>query len=233
MDDPLTVRGFLVFDSVAHGGHTLKGEFLRILTGTDPVNWWSILRTIRNNAYVHVHGVLEWILTHAPVPVAGIDFDNGSEFMNWGVTAGAYRHELPVARSRPNKHNDNAHVEQCNGDWVRRHAFRYRYQTNAETPILNELWDLVMSCKNHLLPCLKTICWTHTTAEQKKCVYDAPRTPYQRLIDAGVLDGKTHTRPERDHPKPNPARITRRINQIQQQLIDRTSPRTRCTRPAA
>lgn len=42
-----------------------------------------MLRTIRNNAYLHVHATLEWIIKHAPAPVAGVGFDNGSEFMNW------------------------------------------------------------------------------------------------------------------------------------------------------
>ena len=233
MDDPLTVPGFLELDTVAHCGHTLKGEFLRTLTGTDPVAGWTMLRTLRNNASVHGHGGLEWMRQHAPVPVAGVDFDNGSEFMNWGVIAWADKHELPVTRGRPYKHNDNAHVEQRNGDWVRRHAFRYRYETEAEMALLNELWDLVMARKNHLLPCVKAIGWTHTSAGRKKRVYDAPRTPYQRLLDAGVLDEKARARLEREHAKLNPARITRRINQIQQQLIELASARTRGTRPAA
>lgn len=55
MDDPLTVAGFLELDTLAHCGHTLKGQFLRTLTGTDPVTGSTMLSTIRNNAYVHVH----------------------------------------------------------------------------------------------------------------------------------------------------------------------------------
>lgn len=233
MDDPLTVPGFLELDTVAHCGHTLKGEFLRTLTGTDPVSGWTMLRSIRNNAYVHVHSALEWMRSHAPVPIAGVDFDNGSEFMNWGVIAWADRYEIPVTRGRPYKHNDNAHVEQRNGDWVRKHAFRYRYETLAELDLLNNLWDLVMVRKNHLLPCVKAIGWTHTQAGRKKRIYDKPRTPYQRLLDADLLDGTTATRLARQHEELNPARITRGINQIQQQLIELAAARTQGTRPAA
>jgi len=232
MDDPMTCPGFLELDTVAHCGHTLKGEFLRTMTATDPVTGWTMLRTIRNNA-MHVHGALEWILKYAPVPVAGMDFDNGSEFMNWGVIAWADRHEIPLTRSRPYKHNDNAHVEQRNGDWVRKHAFRYRYETEAEMALLNELWGLVMARKNHLLPCVKAVAWTHTTAGRKKRVYDQPHTPYQRLLDAGALDAKTRARLEREHATLNPAKISRRINQIQHQLIELASARTLGTRPAA
>ena len=232
MDAPLTTAGFLELDTVAHCGHTLKGEFLRTLTGTDPVAGWTMLRTIRNNAYVHIHGALEWMRSHAPVPVAGVDFDNGSEFMNWGVIAWADTHEIPVTRGRPYKHNDNAHVEQRNGDWVRRHAFRYRYETKHEMDLLNELWGLVMARKNYLLPCVKAVDWAHTKAGRKKRIYDAPRTPYQRLLDAGVLDTKTTDRLTREHETLNPAQITRRITQIQQQLIELAAARTQGTRPA-
>lgn len=233
MDEVITTPGFLELDTVAHCGHTLKGEFLRTLSATDPVTGWTMLRSIRNNAFVHVHGALEWITRHAPVPVAGVDFDNGSEFMNWGVIAWCDHHAIPVTRSRPYKHNDNAHVEQRNGDWVRRHAFRYRYETDAELALLNELWDLVMARKNHLLPCVKATGWTATTAGRKKRTYDKPRTPYQRLIDAGALDDKTLVRLQAEHTSLNPAKLTRRITHIQTQLIDLAAARTRGTRPAA
>ena len=163
-------------DTVAHCGHTLKGEFLRTLTGTDPVPGWTMLRTIRHNAFIHIHGGLEWITKHAPIPVTGVDFDNGSEFMNWAVITWCDKQAIPVTRSRPYKHNDNAHVEQRNGDWVRRHAFRYRYETDAELALLNELWDLVMARKNHLLPCVKATGWDTTPAGRKKRTYDKPRT---------------------------------------------------------
>jgi hypothetical protein len=233
MDDPITTAGFLELDTVAHCGHTLKGEFLRTLTGTDPVTGWTMLRTIGNNAFIHIHGGLEWITKHAPIPVTGVDFDNGSEFMNWAVITWCDKQAIPVTRSRPYKHNDNAHVEQRNGDWVRRHAFRYRYETDAELALLNELWDLVMARKNHLLPCVKATGWDTTPAGRKKRTYDKPRTPYQRLIDTGTLDEQTHTRLQAEHAALNPAKLTRAITHIQTQLIDLAAARTRGTRPAA
>lgn len=128
MDDPPTVPGFLELDTVAHCGHTLRGEIWRTLSATEPVVGWTMLTAIRNNAYIHVHGALEWMLAHAPVAVAvaGMDFDDGSELMNWAVIAWADKHQIPLTRGRPHKHNDNAHLEQRNGDWAPRHAFRYR-----------------------------------------------------------------------------------------------------------
>lgn len=231
--DPITVPGFLELDTVAHCGHTLKGEFLRTLSATDPVTGWTMLRSIRNNAFVHVHAGLEWIAKQAPLPIAGMDFDNGSEFMNWSVIAWCDDHHIPITRGRPYHHNDNAHIEQRNGDWIRRHAFRYRYETDTELALLNQLWDLVMARKNHLLPCVKAVDWTQTRSGRKKRVYDKPKTPYQRLLDTEPTDPATRTRLAAEHDKLNPARITRGINHIQQQLIDLAKNRTLGTRPAA
>lgn len=90
-----------------------------------------------------------------------------------------------------------------------------------------------MARKNHLLPCVKAVGWTETTSGRKKRIYDKPKTPYQRLLDCGILDESTRTTIEIEHADLNPAAITRRINQIQQQLIDLAAARTQGTRPAA
>lgn len=233
MDDDVDQPGFFELDTVAHCGHTLVGDFLWTLSATDVLLGWTLLRTIKNKAFVHVAGGLEWINEATPVPICAADFDNGSEFMNWGVIDWCDKRDIPVTRSRPYKHNDNAHVEQRNGDWVRKHAFRFRYETDAEMALLNELWDLVMKRKNHLLPCVKAIGWTETTAGRKKRIYDTPKTPYQRLLDTGILDDNARAAIELEHNALNPAAITRRINQIQRQLIDLAAARTQGTRPAA
>ncbi len=87
-----------------------------------------------------------------------------SEFLNWGMIAWCDKHKIPtITRSRPYELNDNAHVEQRNGDWVRKHAFRYRYETDAELADLNLLWTQVRTRKNHLLPCVKAVGWKETT----------------------------------------------------------------------
>jgi transposase InsO family protein len=233
MDGTPNEPGFYELDTVAHCGHTLKGEHLWTLTATNPQYGWTMLRTVKNKAYANVRPALDWIKRNAPTPVTAVDFDNGSEFLNWSVIAWLDEREIDVTRGRPYQHNDNAHVEQRNGDWVRKHAFRYRYEGGHEMQLLNELWQLVMLRKNHLLPCVKASGWKHTPAGRKQRVYDKPRTPYQRLIDAKVLDTKTTARLARTHESLNPAKITRRINKIQQELIQLGAARTQANRSVA
>ncbi|WP_249369280.1 MULTISPECIES: transposase family protein [unclassified Actinomyces] len=213
MDDLPAGPGFYELDTVAHCGHSAKGEYLRTLTATDPVTGWTLIRAIGNNAHVNVKAETEWIRQRSPVPILGMDFDNGSEFLNWPVIAWCDDHEIPVTRGRPYQHNDNAHVEQRNGDRVRRHAFGYRYETDAELWLPNELHSLVIKRKNFLLPCVKATSWTHTSAGRNKRVYDKPKTPYQRLLGMGTLAPATtgrlatehaDTEPRSDHPPHHP-----------------------------
>lgn len=233
MDGTPSDPGFYELDTVAHCGHTLKGEHLWTLTATNPTYGWTMLRTVKNKAYANVHPGLEWVRKHAPARVTAVDFDNGTEFLNWAVIAWCERQKIDATRGRPYQHNDNAHVEQRNGDWVRKHAFRYRYEGEQEMRLLNELWVLVMQRKNHLLPCVKATGWKHTPAGRKQRVYDQPCTPYARLIAACVLDERARQKLTAEHEKLNPAKITRRMNKIQQQLIELAAARTQAARPAA
>ena len=212
--------GYLEIDTVAHCGSTTKGDYLVTICATDPCTGWTILRTVKNKAFVHMKAGMDWIVAHYPVPLIGIDFDNGSEFLNWGIIAWLDDKKIPIiTRSRPYEHNDNAHVEQRNGDWVRKHAFRYRYETDEEMIILNQLWTAVMNRKNYLLPCVKAQDWTTLTSGRRRRTYDQPRTPWQRLLTTGVLTGARLTQHTTVHKQLNPARLTRQITTCQHKLI--------------
>ncbi len=55
-----------------------------------------------------------------------------------------------LSRSRPYKKNDNAHVEQKNDDKVRKLVGYFRYDTQQQIDLLNQLYkktDLLQSLK--------------------------------------------------------------------------------------
>ncbi len=118
--------------------------------------------------------------------------------------------------TRPRAHtcNDNAQVEQKNGDIVRRSAFRYRYDTAEELALLGELWGLVNLRKNLFLPTKKANGWRTTKAGRNThTYYDQPKTPYQRLRDeAGFLTPPAQHQLQALHETTNPAELTRNIN---------------------
>jgi len=212
--------GYLEIDTVAHCGSSTKGDWLVTICATDPFTGWTILRTVKNKAFIHMKAGMDWIVTHYPIPLKGVDFDNGSEFLNWGIIAWLDDKNIPtITRSRPYEHNDNAHVEQRNGDWVRKHAFRYRYEDDKEMLILNQLWAAVMNRKNYLLPCVKAQDWTTLASGRRRRTYDQPRTPWQRLLNTGALKGTRLTQHTTHYERLNPASLTRRVNNCQQKLI--------------
>ncbi len=219
--------GYLEIDTVAHCGHHNSGEYLVTISATDPHTGWGVMRTVKNKAFVHMQAGMAWIFNQYPLRIKGVDFDNGSEFLNYGMIAYCEEKKIPViTRSRPYEHNDQAHVEQRNGDWVRRHAFRYRYETPGEMDLLNRLWTQVSYRKNYLLPCVKATGWAETTSGRRKRVYDTPQTPYARLAAAGALTDARARRLAATREGLNPAAITRKINALQARLIDSSRDRT-------
>lgn len=75
-----------------------------------------------------------------PLPVLGIDSDNGSEFINWHLkTYGDDRH-LQFTRRRPHKKDDNAHIEQNNWTHVRKLIGWDRYDSPQALAAMNHLY---------------------------------------------------------------------------------------------
>lgn len=176
--------GFFEGDTVAHCGPTLKGEFARTLNLTDMRTGWVFTRSIRNNAHIHILGALDAGMMVIPFEVTGLDFDNGSEFINHDVIDWAAGRKIFFTRSRPYKKNDQATIESKNNHLVRQYAFHWRYDTPEALTLLNQLWPLVNDRLNYLTPTIKPIGYSTDRNGRRKRVYDKPRTPFDRSPDA-------------------------------------------------
>ncbi len=218
--------GFCELDLVLHCGPTLKGEFCRSLTVTDVHTGWTENLALKNGAHRWVLEAMPIIEARLPFPLVGIDSDNGGEFINAALIAWAGDRDLFFTRARPYHSNDNAHVEQKNGDIVRRHAFHYRYDTAMELRLLNELYDLVRIRFNMFTATTKATGWRVNRNGKAIRVDDAPRTPFRRVIDGGVLTDKKRAELEATFEATNPAELTRQIVDIQNRLIHLAATKT-------
>lgn len=225
-DEHEQAPGFCEIDLVLHCGPTLKGEFARTLTVTDVYTGWTENIALKNGAHRWVLQAMPLIETRLPFPLVGIDSDNGGEFINDALIAWAGERDLFFTRARPYHSNDNAHVEQKNGDVVRRHAFHYRYDTPTELRLLNELYGLVRVRLNMFTATTKAIGYRMNRNGKNVRVYDRPRTPYQRVLDSGVLDAATTAKLETLSQDTNPADLTRQITAIQTRLIHLAAAKT-------
>lgn len=211
--------GFFEGDTVAHCGPTLKGEFARTLNLTDMRTGWVFTRSIRNNAHVHILTALDQAMTGIPFEVTGLDFDNGSEFINHDVIDWAAGRKIFFTRSRPYKKNDQATIESKNNHLVRQYAFHWRYDTPETLTLLNQLWPLVNDRMNYLTPTIKPVDYATDRNGRRKRVYDKPQTPFDRLLAAGVLSPAQVVELTARRDALNPAEIARRIQSLQDRLI--------------
>ena len=229
--------GFFEGDTVAHCGPTLKGEFARTLNLTDVHTGWVFTRTMRNNAHTHVLASLRKAILDIPYAVTGLDFDNGTEFLNHPVINWAGDKGIYFTRSRPYKKNDQATIESKNNHLVRRYGFYYRYDTPAERAVLNRLWPLVNDRLNYLTPTRKPIGYSSTADGRRRRLYDEPATPLQRLLAAGVLSPNQQAELITYRDSLNPAAIGRQIAALQNRLLllakDKTEQIYLATIPAA
>lgn len=211
--------GFLEIDTVAHCGPTLRGEFARALTLTDVTTGWVHLEVMQNNARTHMIVALDRAMEAIPFQVQGLDCDNGSEFLNKEVMAWVGARDIYFTRSRPYKKNDQAHVESKSNHVVRRHGFRYRYDTPEQRQVLAALWQVVCLRMNYFIPTRKPVGWSRDASGRRKRVYDTPATPLDRLLASGVLGPAQAGELTAIRDSLNPAELTRDILRYQDQLI--------------
>ena len=183
--------GFFEGDTVAHCGPTLKGEFARTLNLTDVHIGWVFTRTVRNNAHTHILAALKTGVHEIPYEVTGLDFDNGTEFLNKAVIKWAGEMEIFFTRSRPYKKNDQATIESKNNHLVRKYGvllpLRHRRGTRGAQPALAAgQRPAQLPDPDHQTHRLRHPAATVSAAASTT----SPQTPLDRLLAAGVLSAQ-------------------------------------------
>jgi hypothetical protein len=175
--------GFEEIDLVQHDGGNSRGFFACTLDVTDVCLGWTEMRAVQNKAQKHVFAAIEHIRRQLPFPLLGLDSDNGGEFINDELIRYCDHEHLTFTRGREGRKNDNAFVEQKNWSVIRRLVGYARYDTQRQVDQLNPLYAVYRLYVNHFLPVTKLVRKVREGSKVKK-VYDAPKTPYQRVLDS-------------------------------------------------
>lgn len=217
--DTRTEPGWLSTDTVAHCGESLRGDHIWTINSTDTLTGWTETLSIKGRASCFVREGHEELLPRFPFPILGINYDSGSEFINREMIDYAHFQDYQMTRSRPYHSNDNAHVEQKNGDIVRRYAFRYRYNGETAMEVLNELWYWVNLRKNYLVPTRKCIGHTKTRSGRTKGIYDSPKSPARRVLEYECVAAEVKEDIRHMLQELNDALVTRKILALQEKLL--------------
>lgn len=209
--------GSLQADLVLHCGETTQGFYLTTLMVVDVATGWHECFPIWGKGQERVRGGVHRVRERLPFPMRELHTDNGSEFINRALYPYCQRHRIRLTRGRPYKKNDQAYVEQRNWSIVRRLIGYHRYSTRAAYEQMERLYPLVRQYFNFLQPIAKLISKERVGAKVIKR-YDVAKTPYQRLLEAGVLEEAGQLSLEMEYRSLNPVLLKSKIEDALQAL---------------
>jgi hypothetical protein len=215
--------GFLEIDLVAHCGSSTKDFYLYTLRAVDIVTAWVELEAIWGKGHERVGGGVHRVRQRLPMPLLGLDSENGSEFINKNLYDYCQQGGITFTRSRAWKKNDSAHVEQKNGAVVR-HLIGYdRFASQAAYAQLRRVYRLARLHVNFFQPVQKLVT-KHRAGTRVRRVYDRAQTPFQRLCASGILAPATRAGLEALYQSLNPLRLRRELDAALDRLWTMAAP---------
>jgi len=211
--------GYVEIDLVAHCGASGAGEFLYTLVCTDIATQWTDFEAIRNKGQKEVLAAIQRIHKRLPFPLLGIHSDNGSEFINAHLFHYCKEMNIRFTRSRPYRKNDQCHVEQKNWSLIRHHIGYGRYEGASDWQRLALVYKWLRPFVNYYSPCMKLIAKEREGARVRK-IYDTPRTPCTRLIEAGFLSNEQVQKLLEYKNSINPGQLRREIKASIEYLVE-------------
>ncbi|HEC7608686.1 TPA: transposase family protein [Salmonella enterica subsp. enterica serovar Muenchen] len=173
-------------DLVAHCGRHLSGTFLWTLSLTDIASGWTECVALpARNAELIIRAV-DKVQKILPFPLLGLDVDNGAEFINEALFEYCSARCIALTRSRPYRKNDQAWIEQKNGSVVRKLAGYGRLDGEHAVKAMNQMYMANRLFINFFQPSFKLL-ETQRIGGKTVRRHDAPKTPYNRLIELHTL----------------------------------------------
>ena len=217
--------GHFEADLVHHCGASSSGEYVHTLQLVDVATGWSERVAVLGRNQQAMEAGFQRILKRLPFPILQLHPDNGSEFFNdhmirfWGENIVG----LELSRSRPYRKNDNRIVEQKNDTLVRAYLGYERLDTEAQCAALNDLYDQMWTYYNLFQPVLHLESKAVVDGRLKRR-WDQASTPYQRVLNAGVLGPRQQAHLAVMYSETNPRQLRRQIHQQLGRLWEHSNP---------
>lgn len=218
--------GAMQGDLVLHCGESTGGCYLATLLAIDVATSWTEFDIVWGVGQQRVGTAVHHIRQRLPVPLREWHSDNGGEFLNDALVAwcrrepSASRGDAPIARTI-RRGLSSATASSAGSSAMT--------ATAAGQPIsvFQRLYGLLRLQFNFFRPVRKLLTKRRVGSKVHKR-YDAARTPYQRLVAAGVLTAAQHQALERQRETLDPISLARDIERTLDTLWKLAD-----TRPAA
>ena len=209
--------GFFEADLVAHCGTSMAGSFLHSLVLTDVATGWTECLAL---PYRDQHTVLAGIRVareRMPLPLLGLDTDNGSEFLNSLLITYCEKESVTFTRSRAYQKNDQCHVEEKNGSVVRKFIGFERFEGFEACRVLARLYEVLRLYVNFFQPSMKLV-WKQRAGGKTRKKYDAAKTPCERILADQSVDEKIKEELQRQFDTLDPVRLLEEIHRLQDEF---------------
>jgi hypothetical protein len=208
-NDGFDKPGFVQADTVAHCGDCISGSYAHTVTATDVYTTWTETRAIWGKQSTGVKEAFSSFEKSFPFALVVMKTDSGSEFMNDRVYSFLVCREFPVqlVRSRPYQKNDQCYVEQKNFQHARS-VFGYLRLEHPE--LVEKMNDIYVNywnpLQNFFIPTMKMESKIREGTKIKK-KYGKAKTPFQRVIESGVLSDEQKQALQRRKESLNPIEL--------------------------
>lgn len=214
--------GYGEVDTVAHCGITIAGDFCYTVQYTDVATAWTCLSGQWNKGQEETRQSIAMMEKRLPFSLLGIDPDSGSEFINWHLKEWCDAHHIQMTRSRPYMKNDHARIEQKNYANVRHVVGYARFDTRAQTTILNELYPVLEDYLNFFIPSM--MCSEKVRIQGKtKRRYKTAQTAYTRVLAHPVIGEDIKEKLRMRYATLNSKILRGKIDRILSELFKTTS----------
>lgn len=206
--------GFMEIDTVAHNGGDPAGQFIYSLDAVEIYSGWSEQIAVLGKGEQGIVKAINEIKNKTPFALKGLDSDSGGEFINWHLVKYCEANELFFTRSRIDRKNDNAYIEQKNNTHVRQWLGYGRYDQKEQLALINDLYRNELRLFNNFFrPVMKIKSKEKINNSVCKKIYDIAKTPYQRLVESQQISQEQRQELTTTYLSLNPVKLKSIINQ--------------------
>lgn len=215
--------GHLEMDCVLHCGESLSGQYAQTLNLLDIHTHWNEKYIFMNKTKAKVISHLHSSRSQFPFLILSIDFDNGTEFVNWILYGYCQREHIAFTRCRSYHKNDQAHIEGKNYQSVRRLVGYARIDDPSIVDLINDTYQNEHRLlTNFFYPTMKLKTKEKTGGKISKS-YEKAKTPYQRVLESPTVLQDTKQKLTALYMTLNPLELQRNLQKKLTRIKDRLS----------
>jgi hypothetical protein len=160
---------------------------------------------------------LEKIKKRLPIPMLGIDFDSGGEFVNYHLIRYCRKHKINYTRARESYSNDQPYIEQQNYSVVRTFVGYKRLDRWDQLKLLNQLYPKLSDYQNFFQGVMrlkeKVRNGSHVTRR-----YGKAKSAYQRVLESPDIPDEVKEKLTQRFLNLNPRKLLLEINALSRKI---------------